>query len=91
MSSLLLPRRRQVAAAAISITGTNASTSALAETARLANVPSSAPAAAGAAKVKPSRQQTRPWRASDPAPTAAASETTTSDAVEAGPTGSSST
>ena len=38
--------------AAISITGTNASTSAAAPTLRLANVPSSEPAAAGAANLK---------------------------------------
>ena len=80
-----------MSAAASSITGTNASTSAAAPTLRLANVPSSEPAAAGAAKVKASRQHTRPWRASEPAPIAAATETTTSEAVAAGPTGSPST
>ena len=36
-------------------------------------------------------QHTRPWRASEPAPIAAATDTTTSDAVAAGPTGSPST
>ena len=47
--------------------------------------------AAGTANRNASRQHTRPWRASEPAPIAAASETTTSEAVDAGPTGWSST
>ena len=38
----------------------------------------------GDAKRNASRQQTRPWRASEPAPIAAATETTTSEAVDAG-------
>jgi twitching motility protein PilT len=52
-------------------------------TSRPASVPSSEPTAAGAANVNASRQQTAPWRASEPAPIAAATATTTSDAVDA--------
>ena len=57
----------------------------------LAIEPSNDPIAAGTANVNANRQQTRPWRASDPAPIAAARLTTTRLAVDAGPTGSPST
>jgi len=49
-----------------------------------ATVPANEPAAAGSENASASRQQTWPWRASEPAPTAAASATTISDDVEAG-------
>ncbi len=55
-------------------------------TAPLASAPSSEPIAAGAENLSASRQHTWPRSASAPAPTAAASATTISDAVEAGPT-----
>src|SRR3954470_23102068 len=79
--------RVHVATPATSITGTHARISAAPPTLRLAGRPSSDPNAPGTANRRASRQHTRPWRASDPAPTAAATETTTSEAVEAGPTG----
>ncbi len=70
------------------MTGTKARISACGLIARLANVPSSAAAAAGAVNVSAIRQQTWPRSASAPAPTAAAIATTISDAVVAGPTAS---
>ena len=68
------------------MTGTNASTSARSLTAVLASAPSSDPAAAGSENSPAIRQHTWPRRASAPAPTAAATAITISEAVEAGPT-----
>ena len=80
--------RCHVAPAATSITDTKARISASGLTAVSATVPSSEPAAAGAVKVSATRQHTWPRSASAPAPTPAAIATTTSEAVEAGPTSS---
>src|SRR4051812_3644760 len=85
------PVRLHVAAAATSITGTNARISAAPPTLRLAAVPSSDPIAAGPAKGGAGRQRPGQGGARAPAPTAAAPETTPSGAVGAGPTGSPST
>jgi hypothetical protein len=85
------PARCHVAPAAASITGMNARTSTSPLTAALATAPASEPAAAGAEKRSASRQHTWPWRASALPPTAAATATTISDAVDAGPTPSSRT
>ena len=75
----------------MNITGTKAMMSTLALTFALRIAPRSDPTAAGTENDSARRQQTCPLRASEPAPTEAATATTMSDAAEAGPTGWSNT